>query len=495
MNRELAAAMSCVRVGRARALFLTCAIMTASWGCERSHTRDSSASSRKDVTPRAPRFWLTPGPALPGATRGVLSAPLQHSVLVELLPTGRIRTPDSKDLAAEAELPRDSQSKAEGRGLALYVQERADLHYGAPDGPVFGRLHPGALVRVAVAGEGSFLSNSSRVRVGSIGPSFGAGQTAAFCDRKVLSTKEVPLSEYQPEPGSEALRSGFNVWGTIPNQSETLYNVSFSPCYDTFVLRKQHLLRQYIEGVETFGEDIDHNLDSDSSIVARSVSWCTGRVVTQGPGTLLLHRPGFEPQGVAQIPAGYEVLTRPQTNVEPLSSRVRAGRGELYWIVATEGKLFCSGWRFKKFTGPRENRDDVPLPKDLVAPVLTGKLESQEAMDGKGLSYPIEYVPPTPHQAAQLWFGSLRWGGNRYLNCSSCESNYTVLKTLKDELWVSNRVLPDDVLAFDPNEKERWFFSRVACEAALAGARAELQRSPTSGTRLGIHARSNIVPH
>ncbi|HET9954419.1 MAG TPA: hypothetical protein VFQ61_07940 [Polyangiaceae bacterium] len=443
---------------------------------------------------RAPRFWLTPGPALSGAFNGALSVPSQSPILVELLPTGRVRPADAIDRASEAELPEASRGKAEGRGLALYVQAQTELHYDSPDGLVFGRLHPGALVRVTIEGEGAFLGTAPRVKVGANSRSLGIWGHTAFADRAALSTHVRALSAYQPVTGTEVLRAPLHAWGSPPERPEPMYYVSFSSCYDLFARRSERRLWQYVAGIETFGRDDEGNLDAFDSVIERSVLPCRARSVSSAAGQLLWHRPELEPQIVSTIPAGYEPIALPDAGSELLLDRVRRGHGELYWIVGRLGKLFCSGWRFSPFRGPREARVEVEVPRDAADAVTTGQLVLQTSMDGKRLSYPVEYVPSTQHQPAQLWLGSPRLGGHPYFKCS-CENNYVVLKAFESEVWVSNKELPDDAVAFDPDDKERWFFSRRACEVALGEVQQQLQRDPNSATRLGIHARSNSIPH
>jgi hypothetical protein len=93
------------------------------------------------------RFWLRnvePASDDPDGARTRPSTPER----VELLAHGRIRRLDDAT-QPESQLPPEMLEDPEVfSGLALYAQATTDVHLGAPDGPVIGRLHAGTFASV-----------------------------------------------------------------------------------------------------------------------------------------------------------------------------------------------------------------------------------------------------------------------------------------------------------------------------------------------------------
>lgn len=143
--------------------------------------------------PSHPRYWLHTVDA-PGLVGG------GDLLLVELLPEGRLRSVEPGRPFEGRLSPELATTPKWGRGLALYVQRAADLHYLRPDGPLVGRVLPGALVSLT----GPLPRDGEAVGVAL--PAGGIG----YVEAAALGVPALPVASWTPPPKA---RSALSVAG------------------------------------------------------------------------------------------------------------------------------------------------------------------------------------------------------------------------------------------------------------------------------------------
>ena len=191
------------------------------------------------------------------------------------------------------------------------------------------------------------------------------------------------------------------------------------------------------------------------------------------------HPPGTDVRKsrISKIPEGY--LAVQSQNPDKLASAIERG-ASLYWLVQTEKGPVCDTWRFASARRKREG-ERATIEARLVHP---GPLRH---FDASNAWYPATYLEARGDRLAELDLDTLRVGGHLGMKCV-CEYRYRILSENGDELFAQARPIPDDTVAFDPSEAERWFFSKRACEARRELAASTIERDGRMTTRLGFHA-------
>jgi len=180
------------------------------------------------------------------------------------------------------------------------------------------------------------------------------------------------------------------------------------------------------------------------------------------------------------IPAGYRRLELPAP--DPLAAAIEHG-GSVYWLRLTEKGPVCDQWRFALDRRAAGQRD---------SPRLDGRLVRQELYvdyDGKKkrASHPMHYQPASDGKPAELHLETLQFDGRQMFKCD-CEYHYTLLHAEAGELELMGRPLPENVVAYDPRDAERWFLSPKQCETARVEVARTIEEDGTMAPRVGLHA-------
>ncbi len=160
-------------------------------------------------------------------------------------------------------------------------------------------------------------------------------------------------------------------------------------------------------------------------------------------------------------------------NGDPIAVRIADGR-PLYWLVETErAATVCREWRFAR----------LPTKESVLvrsAPITT---DGQRVFVSFASSYakreltlfgphftkrPIDRVPSAPVV-----------GGYK------CAVGYTYVGTLDDAVRMT--AFGDSLVAWHPDDEERWYLSAAACETARARADLSLAQDHGRTPPGGVH--------
>lgn len=222
--------------------------------------------------------------------------------------------------------PSIMKEPADRHGLMLYAQRVAEMHFGTPDGPVFGRLHPGALVGVAPRG-----GDTWEIAV----PRYGL---RAFVERDALGVE--PTSEVPPVLAGSVYRDHDAALSVADGAGATRLL-----CGEFRVLDGEAI--QYSRGVEIRGRlDVPPFASfGDNSCGAASHWSLGGRFFSLAPGADWLDRElGWTvfPDNPLHFPNWFP-------DNDPLTGFIRQ-RWPMFWLVRSTAGLFCEEWRFGPFT-------------------------------------------------------------------------------------------------------------------------------------------------
>jgi hypothetical protein len=407
-----------------------------------------------------------------GAVREV-----EGPALVELLPGGRVRSVPSAADAFEGTLPdavlREPQN---GAGLMLYAERETDIHLDGLTGWVVGHLYPGAFVSVAPAGNGA-------VQVGSL-PFPIEPPIALFVEAAALGATPVEPAAPAPREGSRAFVVGFPLGVWLPTAPSSV-RVDLLPCIDTWLSptlgASQIVKRVELGGLLAFG--------GPSAAVSHISLRCSARVVFRAADDLLLNRISETGQ-----PTTDEIMTVPEgfANVrleaaDPLAARVEHG-GSVYWLVETSGGIACEQWAFEPVRTPP--RDMRPWLFTEGANWRKARLVHRDAAtrEVRRAWYPVQYEPRTERSPAVIHLSPLRYD----VRCD-CPYSYHVLGGDAEEAHVMGRQVPMDVVAYDPGDAERWFFSQARCEDAARETAVAIRRDGAAATHIGLHAVEGML--
>jgi len=423
-----------------------------------------------------PRYWLRDTPLLV-APGGSEARRIQGPVLVELAPDGQVRAAPGATEAVEGYLPQwVLQNPEKGRGLMLYAQRFGDLHAGSLSGPRIGRIYPGAFVSVAPG-------SGEDTRVDSPFGGGDRGALALYVGPGVLGVKPQPLAPRQRGGKERAIRASASFFDFDAAPGGGLH-VEALACHDIVYSSSaahpsKYTASQYVEGVELRGErEFDAAaIESRPPVDFLTAMTCPPRSVARGDGQFVPRDPDMHSVTIDEVPPRF-LAVDPGASAR-LATAIEQ-RHSIHWLVVL-GKLglVCNEWRFDAVdTGSREGKS-----RRETRLVRATALKSRR-FGWTRPWYPVLYSPPreAPEEAGP---GSLGLGPfNPFPRGARSPSG--TLRVVGDELFMGMR-LPDDVVAFDPSDAERWFFSSSRCETARQQAAETLQRDGADATRLGIH--------
>ncbi len=417
-----------------------------------------------DETPVAPpvevpvRYWLR-NVELLDAPEGKAFRRVVGPVLIELWRDGRVRSsPDAAD-RFEGYLPRDVLEQPQrDRGLALVAQRQAELHLARPDGPVVGRVHPGAMVSVRPG-------TAEHWTVGG----YLWGEWIGFVARNALGTEATA----ETAPASRA-----QGWALVPPYpleflglpTKSAPRVAFAPCYPVW-FPVDGDPSQRIDGVELSGR-VDVDPERSLPRYHRNTQRCQANVVVEYGGRRFRVRADGSEMEVEALPRSFTTVAPPQK--DPLL-RAIAKNASVFWLeYAPPDLVSCAEARFERFQRRTRNQ--------LIGAV--GVLREQQ---GAHRAYDMSYFyreraigPGKPMlRAVRLEpHGQEAWGN---------DAEYLLLAMQGEALLMMGLPMRGGAVAFDPDEAERWFVSREACLAAGERARGQLERHSPSLTSLGFH--------
>jgi hypothetical protein len=493
-------------------------------GChgERASHAPSDAGAREPL----PRYWLRDTELLDGPG-GRAERSVDAPILVELSPDGRVRrageaatwlgyVPDALLRTPELE-----------RGLMLYAQRIGDLHLYSPSGPVVGRLHPGAVVTVASGDAASVLVANlgfqfrvNQEREDGIITGSSTGPLVAYVARDVLGTEPLtPAPRLSPEPGEpvrthllEPFRFDLRIRGTPPNE-----RIPALACEDLRLTEKEgDNPTQYVRGVEIRALRVTSDYDQVftglwysqyGAVSAFSLS-CPAHAIVGSPNHWLLIGPRNPRSGTQGSPVSQEetseipdafIQTRPPVP-DPLVTAIEHD-ASIYWLLdgaewnlahfdsdAPRNKIpagdypqpTCNEWRF-------EHGRRLTKPDGLVT--VEARLRYHKSIEiAPGVRvvpwHPIQYALSDGRRPGRLHVSPLE--ENHFDKCA-CDYDYALLASEGAELTMMGRSVPDDIVAYDPGEAERWFLSRDACEAARVRAIQAIEQDGSATTRVGFH--------
>jgi hypothetical protein len=370
----------------------------------------------------------------------------------------------------------------DGGAVTLYAQRTTDIHALQPAGPVVGRLHAGALVRVA-RGENGLL------RFDLPGFAQPAGQhkepVAFYADRMAFGAAAKPLEVPKLE--------GRRVVDFVPQA--VLYTASdlaepfvLSRCGDAYVSAEERghaRITQFYGGAEITGW-FEFIPELPGPI------HCPSRSVRRKSGVLELEDNVHLPEPVDAVPP--DLMTEERARADDrLASHMRAG-DSIYLLMPARTGARCEPWRFGSFrqvssgkpgaakTAPLEARLSQLRP--IVDPEFTATASFEVRFDPSAhevtLEGPSFRVRPSKTASPDAGPGDSR-----------CSSMYGLVGATSEMI----RLLPGgapgaDLVAWSADDEERWYSSAAACDAAKArSAAATIERPswPPGGVHRACH--------
>lgn len=441
--------------------------------------------TRSSATPTTPRADPAPTAALPRLwLRGsaVLDAPTGREVfrpaaptLVELMPDERIRSLPGAATSFVGSLSSEARDKpSDLQGLGLYAQRMGELHLGSPSGPVIGRIFAGAY-----AGVVSFAPPHAVIAVPPFESPLG-NPILAHLDAALLGPEPGPLVE--PPPEGKLVRE----WGAALSAEAEGERFTRTVCGELRILSERpasngrgDVVRQVAQrrdGVEVVGWTVG---------AAFAGNRCPARVVWSEAGRLVL-RDGPRRRSVAVSEAPQGFVPVPSSPEDPLAAALR-GYAPVFWLIETATGPQCVQW--KPATALVRGHDGTTS--------YEGRLERRESAgdDVVITHYALSYAPFTtagatghltllgPHRERR----SLRDQRLRSEMGFACGETYLTMAATGDVVTVLPGQILHRVLAFHPEDAERWYLTERACQAALAQAQAAPDAGALAPLGLGFH--------
>lgn len=452
--------------GTFRAQLLSTVISATLAACNEPPASNRTADHADRGRDSFPRYWLRNTTLL--TLEGRAAAHVDEPLLVELLPGGRVRSVNAVARRVEGYLPKAVLEKPTPHGgLMLYAQQVTDLRYMTQDGPVIGRLYPGAFVSVVKRGNEGMLVGSLPFR-----PSSLVGYVAAKSLGTLLPTPQQPSFG----PGGKAFVSGMLMGPTYPSVStEELKELHWWPCEPVWFERNGYYGHQYVDGVEIVG--LAHTRISTSPEPRHSQSLgCPASAVIRRGAQLTLETERVTRE-VSKVPSGFKAVQ--PSAADALRDAIQR-RESIFWLVFTGNGPSCSRWRF---ANPAESKATTP-------PTMTAALREVASTEGLKAQrwYPVSFVFGDDKRPARLEMDPIQ--PSRSSLC--CEFEYVVVGAEAAEFHLLGRRLPEGAVAYSPSEAERWYRTFAACDQARVHARQVVETAGHLAPALGAHISRGI---
>jgi hypothetical protein len=386
--------------------------------------------------------------------------------------------PEVPSQPAKAEPAASEPSPASEHGLpARYAQKRAELHHGAPDGPVIGTIAAGAFVNVvSLDGEWAQIALA-----GFIQPSTKAGApVVAFMRADALGAEPKALAPAASAPAAGRVVRDYPADIALTPAATSDESFASTLCGDIRVLDEQPpraLIAQSHAGVELRGW-VDAPVD-----LRRGPVRCTLRQVYRQADRLVSidGTTAADRTVVAVAPSNY--ASRDPSHREHLLGVLRDGT-PVHWLVASQHGPSCQRWTpgaLKPGTEP-----------GVYTARLNGPALASAAQLGDP-SFSVRYRVATPEAAGELVLLGPHFNRAKSVDRPKEEGNgsgyrsgtvYTIVGATPDAVRVFPSSLSDSIIAWHPDDEERWFFSEASCEAAARAAEPALkanERTPPGG--------------
>ena len=445
-------------------------------GCHGSPRHEGAAETGIPL----PHYWLQ-RVALSDVPNGPSSHTVNGPMLIELGSNGHVNSlPGSRERVAGF-IPETLLTRPTDRaGLMLYAQRTTELHLDSKNGPVIGRLHPGALVGVA----------ASRVEVVEVAvPRYTRTNASPpntlldFVDATALGPE--PTVEVTPElPGSLVRNFPFPLhlrdqWAAI----------------DSLLCGELHIVEvdgdtratQYYRGIEVSGW-----FESEWHFGDHGPVPCQARMVFSDAERLILFegRDWLDAHEIPAVPQGYLPVAPPSD--DPLADVILHGK-PIYWLTRAHEKISCRRWHADaKWLRAGHIGKNCLANQDM----LEGELLQQE--DRLGTYFLMNYTPV----GAAKGGGSIELLGPYFKRSGTGYKGgvaFQMLLVRGDIIYMERpRSLPSmgyTPVAFLPEDVEHWYLSRESCETAKVRAVTEIERDPDATERLGLHFEFNDKPY
>jgi len=363
------------------------------------------------------------------------------------------------------------------QALALYGQRQADLHDESENGPVIGRIYPGALVTVVTEGPPVGSGYRKIALPGFRAATAARTQVVAVVEASALGTKPQPLQG--PSTEGRLVRDfvmNSPLWAAelMPDSAPAFASTLCGEIRVLALGTRRSKISQYHAGVELIGW-YDYLIDVDNYCPLHR---CNQRFVVQDGQSLSLTGMGSTQADKTPISAPPEGFVHAEfSDTDPLAERIKR-RLPVYWLTQTKAHTArCSRWTFDGVTeGKAESgarKLEARMRSDLI--VVEGKKTLP--------SFVLSYEPGSHLQGGTLLLAGLNFNqpgtpagaqvdGNSYrgmMPYSFVGANKDALRLLEGE-WASNK----DLVAWHPDDEERWFLSEAACNAAARAAESAL---------------------
>jgi hypothetical protein len=380
--------------------------------------------------------------------------------------------PDAPSRPAKPAPQASEPSPVSKLGLARYAQRPAELHHGAPDGPIIGTIAPGAPVSVAsLAGQWVQVAIPGFAQP-SATPS---APVVAFVRADALGAE---ARSPAPSPEASTPARGRVVRDYPADIALAPTATSDEPfaatlCGDIRVLEQQPpraLIAQSHAGVELRGW-VDAPVD-----LRRGPIRCTLRQVYRQDDRLISidGTTAADRAVVAAVPPGYVGLD--PMHGEHLLGVLRS-RTPMHWLVAGERGSTCQRW-----TPGTLQPDSEP---GVYRAELSGPPLASAAQLGVP-SFSLRYRAATPQVPGEVVLFGPHFERAKDENTGGYRSGtvYTIVGATPDAVRAFPSSLSDSVVAWHPDDEERWFFSEASCRAAARAAEPALkanERTPPGG--------------
>jgi hypothetical protein len=229
---------------------------------------------------------------------------------------------------------------------------------------------------------------------------------------------------------------------------------------------------QWIDGVELFGLHDLYHPDMCVTIGAQlSLPYllCSATVTVRRQGKLISSHPSRHRQGrrVERPPAGqHPAVLDPQH-----AKRWLEGGDAVTFLIQSDHGPLCDTWRVRR-------RGEAMFIERSWPGRMGGQIRRSVRLrypDYEGRPFVIHLGDFVDAEGSSL------------LRCR-CDQNYALVFSAQDELHMLGRRVPRGaLLAYDPDEIERWYLAPAACEKAAKAARERLAAKPSAAVTLGYH--------